>query len=281
MLRDPYGAKSTTTLKKGKTVTTTKFDTYERYGDEKLVFNFIGGSELRTGAGVGVMLITGAKVTTQVDVGMHASWEYTHNNDKIDVVTTMENVSTGSSYPYVGSAGDVFVGLSTNFLMGPCRNLFIDKDQETGKYVVKLEDAFSVSDSIATAFKYSQYEIETVMIPKWKDMRRNYLIQVRTENDAKNYVNNGDNCLYVTWMDPDSIDFSKTGDNKDYKIIPPKIADDNPDFFEIDSVLWCTEQIDAWIEVLSDNEENKVLAMRNQTPENFSIDGGSSYKREK
>lgn len=277
VLRDPYGAKSTTTLKKGKTVTTTKFDTYERYGDEKLVFNFIGGSELRTGAGVGVMLITGAKVTTQVDVGMHASWEYTHNNDKIDVVTTMENVSTGSSYPYVGSAGDVFVGLSTNFLMGPCRNLFIDKDQETGKYVVKLEDAFSVSDSIATAFKYSQYEIETVMIPKWKDMRRNYLIQVRTENDAKNYVNNGDNCLYVTWMDPDSIDFSKTGDNKDYKIIPPKIADDNPDFFEIDSVLWCTEQIDAWIEVLSDNEENKVLAMRNQTPENFSIDGGSSY----
>ena len=142
---------------------------------------------------------------------------------------------------------------------------------------MKLEDAYCMSDSIATAFKYTQYEIETVMIPKWKDLRRSFLKQVKTENDAKNYVNNGEHCLYVTWMDIDSIDFSKTGNNKDYKMIPPKSAENKADFFERDSVEWCTNQIETWIDKLSENEEDKVTCMKNQTPRNISIDGGSNY----
>ncbi|MBO7661429.1 MAG: hypothetical protein J6S65_07895, partial [Bacteroidaceae bacterium] len=64
VLRDPYGAKSTTTLKVGKSVTTTKLDTYERYGDEKLVSNWLGGSHTTVGTGVGVMFINQSKIKT-------------------------------------------------------------------------------------------------------------------------------------------------------------------------------------------------------------------------
>ena len=272
VLRDPYGAKSKTSLTKGRSHTYTKYETYERYGTHSLVNNIIVGSKHVSGAGFGFIEITGHENKGQFDVGFNSQWEYTHNKDSTHVVTTVENVSTGTTIPYVGSKGDVYVGLSTNLLIGTCRNLYIKHDPQSDRYAFDVENAISVGDSIGTAFKYTQYELETVMIPKWKDMRRGYLTEVSSAEEAKNYVNNLDHCVYVTWKGLD-LDTYEKGLDKDYLFIEPK----NVITSEIDSVEWCTMQIQHWENIIRDNEEDKVETMKRSNPENISIDGGSSF----
>ena len=141
-----------------------------------------------------------SKVDAQkfLDVGVTTSWEKTWNRDSVHVETTVEDVSTSGNKPYVGAPGDVYVGKSTNFLIGGCRHLFIGRNIETKKYEVKLENAISIGDTISTAFKFTQYELETVMIPKWKDMRRSFLTEVATAEEARNYVNHGSSSVYLT-----------------------------------------------------------------------------------
>ena len=280
VLRDPQGAKSTTKLKIGKTTTTTTYDTRRAYGDYSWINNILCGVEFDQGVGFGVMLITGQKVYDQVDAGVHTTFEKLWNYDEVDVEATTENISTSSPYPYVGAPGDVYVGTSINFLIGGCRHLFIDKNLQTGKYELKLEDAIAIGDSIATAFKYTQYELQTVMIPKWKDMRRNFLTEVASESAAKAYVNNDEEAVYLTWKGLDLDDYAE---GTDYCWVKPKSWETTPPAAgaAIDSVAWCNNQIVAWKKAIEENEKDKLELMGTTSPENISIDGGSSYSYSK
>ena len=270
ILRDPPGGKSKTTLKRGRVTTRTHYDTYRAYGTHSLVNNLIMGSHLELGSGIGFFVITGNKVTNQLDLGVASQWEWNHVKDTVVIETEMSSVSTATTSPYVGARGDVFVGTSTNMLLGLCRNLFIKHDTLTHKYSIELEDAMSIGQEIATAFKYTTYEIETVMIPKWKDMRKQYLSPIGSKEEAEDYVNTGQKSVYLTWLPEND---PKYGEDETYVYVAPA----NPIENEIDSVKWCNEQIKRWIYELSLNEEEKVEVMKKSTPENFSIDGGTTY----
>ncbi len=269
VLRDPPGAKSKTTLKTGTVTTKTHYDTYMRYGDHSLVSNIIAGSDLEFGAGFGFMVISGNKAKSQTDVGYEAHWQYTHVKDTATVTTTINSVSTSTGIPYVGAEGDVFVGTSNNILVGTCRKLYLKKDDLTGKYGIVLEDALALGEEIATTFSYTAYELKTVMIPKWKDQRRQYLKRVATQAEAEAYVNNGTKSVWLTWLD---LKDPKCGDEGTYRFVEPQKPTKN----ERDSVELCNNQIEKWEKVLSDNEEEKVKAMQSKSPTNYSIDGGSS-----
>ena len=272
VLRDPPGAKSNTTLKVGQITTKTHYDTYTSYGDHSLVTNNIFGSVITTGQGLGFIQLSSHKVKDQLDVGTEAHWQYNNVGDTAVVTTTITSVSTGTSNPYVGSNGDVFVGTSYNFLIGSCRRLYLKRDDHTGEYAITLEDALALGDSIATTFNYSAYELETVMIPKWKDQRARFITRVASQAEAEAYVNTGSKDLYLSWVGEDDPDFGvNTETKKTYRYLPSD--NDTP---RIDSVQWCNNQIDNWVSVLYDNEKEKVMAMRNQTATNFSIDGGST-----
>lgn len=270
VLRDPPGAKSKTTLKKGQVVSKTHYQTIGSYGDESVVANIIIGSEVVVSSGVGFQIVTSNLAANQTDAGFHCRWEYQHNKDTTTTVTTVEAVSTSAAYPYVGSAGDVYVGTSYNMIVGSCRNLLIRKDPNTQQYVIALEDALSLGNEIATSFKYSQYEIETVMIPKWLDQRNAFLTQVASKTEADNYQNNGTQPLFLSWIEKGKEGYGEEGN---YRFVPPK----NPDGEIIDSVRWCNEQITLWCKCIEDNEKDKVEAINKGNAENFSIDGGSSY----
>ena len=271
ILRDPYGAHSKTTLKKGVVKTKTKFDTYERYGDHSLVTNLMFGADMRSANGIGVALITGFSAVNQADVGYEAHWEYTHRYDSIWETTTINSISTGDKYPYVGASGDVYVGTARNILVGTCRNLHVKKNVQTGEYEIELEDAVALGQTINTMFAYSQYELETVMIPKWKDQRKQYMTHVATETEARNYVNNTEHVKCVTWLNEDNVHY---GDSGYYVFVAPQ--DKNfPKETEIDSVLWCNNQIEEWEKYIRLNEEAKVNAMNAGHFENYSIDGGT------
>ena len=276
VLRDPQGAKSVTKLKTGKITTKTTFDTRRAYGEYSMIHNILFGIDQELGTGMGVMVLTKHEIWDQLDVGAKTTWEKLWNYDEVDVETSMENVSTSGAYPYVGAPGDVYIGTAINFLIGGCRHLFIDKNLQTGQYELKLEDAIAIGDSIATAFKYTQYELQTVMIPKWKDMRRTFLTEVASEAEAKAYVNNGQESVYLTW---EGLNLDDYEDGVNYRWVKPVSWETSPPpaGAAIDSVGWCNNQIKAWEDAIKANEKNKLELMASTVPENISIDGGSSY----
>ncbi len=270
VLRDPPGARSRTTLKKGQIVSKTHYYTERGYGDHSLIFNIVHGTESMVGTGVGILSIVKSKIEQQGDAGVHTNWEHQHNKDTTTTVTTVESVSTSATYPYVGSAGDVYVGTSYNMIVGSCRNLLIRLDADTQQYVIALEDALSLGQEIATSFKYSQYEIETVMIPKWVEQRNAFLTPVATKAKAEAYQNTSKKTVYLSWIEEGKAGYGEEGN---YRFVAPK----NPDEICIDSVQWCNNQIELWRKCIKDNEEKKVKAIEDSNAENFSIDGGTSY----
>ena len=279
VLRDPPGAKSSTTLKRAVVNGKTKFDSDYAVGNHQLVFQNLFGTDVTTGAGVAFMYITQNNIYDKLELGTHATWRTGDSNDKAWTTTYNQAISTSSSFPYVGSAGDVFVGTATNLLLGKTRNLCIVKNKED-KYEFRVVDALSLGQEVTTLFNYTAYELENVMIPKWKDLRLSYLIEVADSITAQNYENRGKKMVYVTWVGKNKD--TKYKKNVNYYAIPPQDVLEN----EIDSVQWCTNQIESWTQVLSDNEENKVKAMQSREAnkaapwngwENFSVDGGSTY----
>ena len=277
VLRDPQGAKSTTKLTKGETHTKTFYDTRKAYGEYSLDFNVLFGLANDIGTGVGVVLLHEIDNFATMDAGVKTSWEKTWNEDSLYVKTTTENIATSDSKPYVGAPGDVYIGKSLNYLIGGCRRLLIAYNEEKKKYEVKMVESIAFGDTISTAFKFTQYELETVMIPKWKDMRREFLTEVASEAAARSYVNNGSKTVYLTWKGLNADNYEE---GKDYIWATPKSWETSgvPGGFQRDSVAWCNTQISLWEQAISDNEADKVRLMNaGQKKENISIDGGSSY----
>ena len=280
VLRDPQGANSTTKLTTGTSVTKTFYDTRKAYGEYKFIAGFGFGASVAQGSGVGFMVISSFKANKEIDAGFHSTWEKTWNRDSTHVVTTTKNVATSDSKPYVGAPGDVYIGKSTNFLIGGCRHLFIGRNIETKKYEVKLENAISIGDTISTAFKFTQYELETVMIPKWKDMRRSFLTEVATAEEARNYVNHGSSSVYLTWLGLDLDDYSE-GINYVWARPESWKTSGVLNGMAVDSVAWCNNQIISWQNAIADNEADKLRLMNEGKKTNISIDGGSSYNYSK
>ena len=122
--------------------------------------------------------------------------------------TYTEAISTGTAYPYVSTQGDVYVGTSTNILFGICRYLHTVKQGDS--YALTVEDAQSLGSSVASTFMYSQYELQTVMIPKWKDQRNAFMKTAQVVADstaAYAYKNTGNHGVYLTWANPDDKDY--------------------------------------------------------------------------
>ena len=135
--------------------------------------------------------------------------------------------------------GDVYVGTSNNILVGTCRKVHIKKNVQSGKYEIVLEDALALGTQINTMFAYSQYELEKVMIPKWKSQRKQFLTQVASKEAAESYVNHGKSAKWLTWLDPSASNYGEKGT---YLFVGPE----HPEKDERDSVEWCNEQIEAW-----------------------------------
>ena len=274
ILRDPYGAHSKTTLKKGKVITKTKYDNIVLLGEHSANVDFFGGLDITTLTGEGVLVFNRSKAQVSLSPGLKINWKVNIKRDSIYQETTIETVSTSDKSPYVGPNGDVFIGQATNLLIGPCRKVHVRKDVQTQKYAIVLDEALTMGDSVTTTFAYSQYDLETVMIPKWKDMRGKFLTQVATETEARAYVNTGEHNKYLTWLTPDHPDYGK--DTSTYVLAYPKERQKED---EVDSVQWCNNQIYQWTKYLEQNEKAKINAIRNTKKddmENYSIDGGSN-----
>ena len=278
VLRDPPGAKSKTVWKRGTTTTTVETSANGGYGDEKFAYSTSTGVKTETHAGLGIMTLTLQNETTfDTNDGIHYKWNKESSNETSWAMTATQDISTSATKDYCGSRGDVFIGFSTNLLIGQCRKVGFFRDNESAPFELKENVAVSIGDSVTTNFMYSTYELEEVMMPKWKETRNNYLTQhFNTEDEAKAFVNNTNEVVYVTWLKEDDKDYGKKGT---YLPVVPVSWDQKEEYVADDMVQWCNDQIDSWREVLSNNEEDKVKSMADHDNwrRNISFDGGSSY----
>ena len=277
VLRDPPGAKSRTIWKRGTTTTKIKNSVNGFFGDEKAIWLNSGGASLKTIIGIGVLTSNTNQTILNTGIGLHYRLAIDKSTEEVWNVTATQEVSTSSGSSYCGSRGDVFIGVSTNLLLGECRKVGFFRDNAEAPFALKDDVAMSVGDTVTTNFMYSTYELEEVMIPKWKDTRNSYLTQhVNTEAEAKAVVNNTNDILYVTWLKENDENYGQWGT---YLPVIPEAWKNTNKVVE-DKVAWCNNQIASWKQVLSNNEKDKVEAINTDQrywKRNISFDGGSNY----
>ncbi len=278
VLRDPPGGKSKTVWKRGTTTTKVETSANGGYGDEKFTYSTSVGAKTETYAGLGIMTLTLQNETTfDTNDGIHYKWSKESSSESSWSMTATQDISTSTTKDYCGSRGDVFIGVSTNLLMGQCRKVGFFRENESAPFELTENVAVSLGDSVKTNFMYSTYELEEVMMPKWKETRNNYLTQhFNTEAEARAFVNNTNEVLYATWLKEDDEDYGKKGT---YIPVVPAAWEQLEAYVADDMVQWCNDQIESWTEVLENNERDKVESMADHDNwrRNISFDGGSNY----
>lgn len=278
VLRDPPGAKSKTVWKRGSVTTHVTSVADGGYGDEKITNTVNLGAHIKTMAGIGlVMQSTDLDHTFDYGLGLHYKWTATSSTERSWTTTATQDVSTSTGSTFVGSKGDVYIGYSTNLLMGQCRKVGFFRENESAPFTLKDDVAVSLGDSVTTNFMYSANEIENVMIPKWEETRNSYLTQhFATEAEARAFVNNTSDVLFATWLNKDDDNYGAEGT---YVIVIPEEWKIKEEFVADDKVQWCNNQIDSWKQTIANNERDKVKSMANVKNwlRNVSFDGGSSY----
>ena len=279
VLRDPPGAKSRTVWTTGSTKTKVKSVANAGYGDEKFVIEQNLGVAIKFMSGVGLYYqTTDLDNTIDIGGGLHYSFTAGSSTEKTWTVTATEAISTSGESQYVGSKGDVFIGYSTNLLMGQCRKVGFFRENATAPFELKDDVAVSLGDSVTTKFMYSAYEIETVMMPKWEETRNSYLTQhFSTKSEAEAFVNRASEPVYVTWLKEDEENYGQDGT---YLMVIPEEWEQKDEFYAEDKVAWCNDQLAHWRQTLLENERDKVAAMQGRGTywqRNVSFDGGSNY----
>ncbi len=293
VLRDPPGSNSSAYWEQGTTATFSRKVGGKFSSDAEFATVTRFGTELKTSTGTPLFAtITDFESKADMTVGTHVSSHIVDSKEDVKTVTTTKRISTSDSPDYVGEQGDVFIGSSTNVLFGKARSVCLIENG--GSYSIGLKETYTTNSTFGTAFSYTQYYVENVLIPNMESLR-NAMLQSVSESDYNNYVNNTGRPVYLTKLSPDDERFAtsnfdeevwgaealdSTSQNKlvgpSYKMVMPTYVE--PDSAYQDSVEWYNTQIAVWIKTLADNEKAKVTAIENRADwlkENASFDAGT------
>lgn len=296
ILRDPFGNTSSLTWSKGTTHSTSwdcvnslnfgiNFETFVSKGiDANYSIGVPMGGPYKTYDNKG-QLTKDANYEFSLDINTDFTRTWTS--------TTTQSVSTSSDPSYDGPDGDVYIGISNSLLFGDGKNVQFVNDQEGG-WKVAAQDAIVTGDSIESTFMYSQFFIETQLIPGF-EKDRNALFQLVDEATMQSMIqshkNNDDKPLYITARKPGDPNFGANNDSvycnssnrcfygSSYAVFYPMSKE-----IDEDKVSEYNMQIQAWKDHIADNEHNKLIARNNETKyfkENVAFDnapkGSYSY----
>jgi len=285
VLRDPPGAKSSATWKKGSTITM-KSETVISNGvhSKDIVEVAKGHTQQVVGLASGIIATEGIKHT--FTGGLEGTYLKGHTDLDTESYTTTQDISTQSSKEYVGSWGDVYVGVSRNHIFGDARQVYIPRN--ASKFDVR--DVTGVQDSMKTTFMYSQLEILTNIIPNYEAQIKKLLKDTYgkprkspSEITTPHYYSN------LAETDPnygrsnyDKVFGAAAGVNNyegpSYAFVPPANVNCQ------DTIQFMLDQIEAWKNVIKRNEQEKVLMYEDRNTsdvltENISFDGGTKVTR--
>ena len=197
-------------------------------------------------------------VTYKYDV--NKTWD----NHTSVTYTNSQSTSTSSTMDYVGRDGDVFIGYSTNYIIGAADKIGLFKNDK-GEWVVDMQETMAMDEKFNTHFEYSQKYIETTLFSNIERTRNSMLKHITSsaeieENPAKP--------TYYTFLTGDDPKYGSLNDDKTVWGAQAKDGFDGPSYYarfpdgyeDCDSVRWCNEIITAWKKTLADNEEDKLKA---------------------
>ncbi len=291
VLRDPPGSNSTSYWESGTSVahTETLGGSFKTENQIETITHF--GADITTITGTpGFGVITDVKSKADMTIGVNINSTVVDASTTIVKTTTTQRIETSDDPNYTGALGDVFIGHSTNILFGKARAVDFVKGQDD-KFSIQLQEIMVTGSQFGTAFSYTQYYIEQVLIPNMYAMRNSLIIPV-SEGDYNSFVNNTTGVKYISKIAKEDKRFGSTNYDKDvwgnsaltdktkyegpsYKMVLPSVME--KDRIYTDSVLWYNEQIELWTQILADNEKTKLMAIEGQSTyldKNVSFDAG-------
>lgn len=285
VLRDPPGAGSSATWKKGSTVTISNENTTGSGVSTKNVLTKSLGAKTTTLSGV-VIQSTGNVNTVNTGVDYN-SVTYT-NNTSSESFTIQQDISTSSNPEYVGSWGDVYVGYSRNQIFGDARQVYIPRSAAK----IDVRDVTGFRDSVNTTFVYSQAEILTLIIPGYQEqikklLKDTYGAPRKTSSEithAHYYSNLPETDPKYGLSNFDKAFGNEAGLTKgkyegpSYAFVPPAGVNTQ------DTIQHLLNQIKAWENIIKQNEQEKVEMYEDRNSsdvmtENISFDGGAKVSR--
>ncbi len=265
VLRDPPGSQSTQTW--GVDTITTKYH-YKLTGThnaDNLEVTYLGGCKITTILG---MLPVAAENDLEFINEQSGIFKYElkrdWDNTSYTTYINSHSVSTSNRDKFVGRDGDVFIGYSTNYIIGSADqvNLF---QQDDGSWALGSDQCVTVGESFGTHFEYPQRYIENTLIPNIKKARNSLLTHITSLNEMEE---NPLTPTYYTLLDETDKRYGSSNDDENVWGSEAKKGYDGPsywfryplDYSGCDSVKWENENVRLWEERMSDNEEDKIKA---------------------
>ena len=218
------------------------------------------------------------------------SWKYdvnkTWDKHKSVTYTNGESTSTSSTIDYVGRDGDVFIGYSTNYIIGAADKVGLFK-QDDGSWAIDMQETMAMDEKFNTHFEFSQSYIENTLFNNILRTRNTLLKHINSMSEIEE---NPAQATYYTFLTEDDPRYGTS--NSDKKVwLEQAVTDgfDGPSYYArfpqgyagCDSVHWCNQIIEQWKKTLADNEEDKIKAFNDPSKKigNESFERGSSITK--
>ena len=275
ILRDPPGSNSFASLVKGSSVTNTC--SYKAIvntsTNEKFTANLGGEVTMSLGAfGVETEIKTEDK--NDIGGGIEASTTASNGTSRVESYSMSETISTSSSPDYVGANGDVYIANSTNIGFATCNQLSIKPNGQTMDFRITPSYVF-IPMGDATSFRYTQSHIVNTLIPSFVKLRESLFSSTKP-------TGSGVYSKYYSHLNTTDPNFGTKGT---YEWFQPT----NKNKLAIDSVMFYTNQIANWENIIKRNEMEKLWAsgktpVGNQSSivydkQNLSFDAGTVLSR--
>ena len=288
VLRDPPGSLSYAYAEEGTVISNRSTVTSGKVSDTNMQDDVLLGFELTTSVGVGVETETITESENSLGVVVSTKADESESNSTVESTALSTRFQTSDDPMYVGRNGDLIVAHSTNISYGIENLLSIrpigpnagtDIKVTEGDYCISSKEALSVGKKFGTLLVYPQAFIEGTLMSNIINIRDNILLDKgTTDTYAKQLANEKNEPVYISKIDRESEDFGKTNtdastfDGDSYKVIFPDGYDTS---MAKDTIAALNISIDSWIQILADNEQDKIEAVAYK---NFSFQAGAGVE---
>ena len=307
ILRDPPGSSSSAYIEEG----TTMSYSYKRDFTLKGGFGFT----VSKGSGKNGLIGTIQGPVVQADI-FSASTDFSVSTDIVTTYhfdkvykysfTANKRISTSSGAGYVGTPGDVFIGVTeamiikdavavrcvddrmfqqvqANLPTGALKEIASGVASDGNKYHIIRDEVLSLGSQIKSSFAYTQKYIEKTLIPNLQKLRNSQLF-TGTIEEALAKANHTRRPVYWTKRSPEADDFGvdnvENGKHVEYNtsredlsymiVLPEGVS-----MVEADTIYALNSKISMWVGFLGQNEREKIEAY--DKVGTYSVSGGTSF----
>ena len=295
ILRDPPGGGSKATLSKGSTL---KYSyQMDMSWSAGVSISFSAGSGVNSFTGVvaapmgaggvgGLNNIASSDLSTSLDL----VWSGSGNRAFNYTMNINEDISTNTDKTMVGANGDVYIGVVQNIVVKPAtairaiphsafeqmagsveKDRMVEiaqgRDEKNNLLHFVRDEVVTYGPELTSNFVHSQHYLINQLIPELAEEIYG-LMFIGTKEEAKAKANSSGKPVYRSMVGTDDPDF---GASK-YEVIYP----DDYTGSRVDKVSVFHNAMVKWVEMIAQNEQEKLSVQAKDLVKNFDIDGGNS-----